>query len=449
MSKSSSTNKLLNTLGFFFQGVPVIFIKSDITLRVDPLLNEYLANYRKSKGEPNYSLDFSNERLCRGYESVITTAHELRHFHDALLSKSLFELFLLQAKRNLYVAQLSKQIRVSPGDLPMRVNEKSLGMSPEAIAFVQEMARLGARYQAWYGEVWSKGCWLGKTTINLKFLLETNGVLSELIHLIVDHGIPAAEEYYENIIFHLPLEYSYLLGYVKDRCGKLLNAISILYITIPFCLYGADNPTEEFASLITKFENNLEGLHGVCNPDSLKECFRNEQSLHDRISKIRLLSSAGEISEPPDFLRLHTIMYECRKTLIHKYVKEFNYNGQVYCERLFELPTPPILFFPDRSGPSQNSIVGVPEGELKRHKTDYYVIRGQGGPLGDSVVLAGLMAVPGSQPSISFGQADWCLASRYFYSRLFENAGILYSDLVDEVYERVFTAHFVDKAEGE
>jgi hypothetical protein len=175
----------------------------------------------------------------------------------------------------------------------------------------------------------------------------------------------------------------------------------------------------------------------------LDECFVDEHTLEERMKNIKLLDSKGETSdEGLEYLHLQKTMYECRRKLIQKYVREFRYGGQLYCENLFELPIPPMLFFPGGRG-INDLTVGVSEREFKSRREEYYVIRGQEGPLGDSLVIAGLKAVPGSQPSIAFEEADWCLANRYFYERLFEKRHVLYSELIDEVYEKIFAEYFI------
>jgi hypothetical protein len=232
MGTDNSSKKFQNTLGFFFGGIPVIFVKGSIALGADPLLNEYLEIWKKSQQEPKSLLDFSNERLCRGFQCVMTMVHELRHFHDALLSRPLFELFVLQAKRNLYVAQLARRIRVDPDELPLRSGQTALRLSSEAIAFFEEIKRVGANYNTRFQEIWDERYLLDKVTINLEQLLETSAILSELLHLMVEHGIEAAEHYYNKLIRFLPSRYNSLLEYFSHKCGNLHDAVVLLSLLL-------------------------------------------------------------------------------------------------------------------------------------------------------------------------------------------------------------------------
>ena len=87
------------TLGLFVHGIPAIFTPITVAMGIDPRLRSYLRFYREGRrGDVTTSVPW-DQQLCEGYELLVAPIHETRHFHDALLSWHLFELFLLCVMR--------------------------------------------------------------------------------------------------------------------------------------------------------------------------------------------------------------------------------------------------------------------------------------------------------------------------------------------------------------
>jgi hypothetical protein len=123
-------------------------------------------------------------------------------------------------------------------------------------------------------------------------------------------------------------------------------------------------------------------VHSVCSAAALQGCFKNEGALERRIQATGLFSFDGPVQvdleklPDPDFaqalIEFYRTVYECRKKLIDKYIGEFNYSPGLYYERLFELPVPPILFYPDVS--AQGGVMGVHEKEFQIRGNPLYKI---------------------------------------------------------------------------
>ncbi len=116
-----------------------------------------------------------------------------------------------------------------------------------------------------------------------------------------------------------------------------------------------------------------------------------------------------------------------------------------YFDKLDKLPIPPLLFYPEEEEAAAGRPLGVYESDLKKGAIRYYVIRGQTEDA-DLFVIAGLVGPAGLQVSVSFDVADMHLLSEYFHWALFERKdkqSILYSTIVDEVYDDIFRRHFI------
>ncbi len=455
MSRAHSQNQLLNTLGFFLQGIPVIFVQTDIALLSHPLIR-YYATVAKQWQEKRHPVpDFSESRLCSGYELAISITHELRHFHDALLSAPLFEMFLQQTIKLIYVIQLPAFLDVHLPTLPISLPPKDRSFSAEARLLLNLIHKHDSLYKAQYREWWLKTCDLDNRRITVRHLLETNAMLGELIHLMVDYGNGAANNYYENVVLNLPEEYSFLLGWFCSAYNDLQVAITVLYVLIPYCLFGRRPAADTFELTVKDCGMDAQKILEMCGPASLMRLFEEGENLESRIAGIdseELKELQAALSKAvfgqkiiEEVFGLHKIMYRCRGELVRKYISEFRYNAQLYCERIDELPSPPVLFFPPGGACTEDVVRGVLESELRQSGIPYRVIYGQRLAREEMVVAAGLRPYCDVPPSISFEAADVHLASRYFYRRLFEAPGVMYSEVLDEVYERLFMETFVNR----
>src|SRR5438093_1140200 len=111
MSTERYRNPLLNTLGFFLQGVPVVFLKTAMVFPQEPEHIDYFRFYQDCMRDRSRNAHFRGQHLMRGCAYFAALMHEVKHFHDALLCRPFFELFLLRSKASWYVAQLARQFR--------------------------------------------------------------------------------------------------------------------------------------------------------------------------------------------------------------------------------------------------------------------------------------------------------------------------------------------------
>ena len=126
MSRHHSDSPLERTLGYFLQGIPVIFIEIETALRSNPHLDAYLNFFQVCEDQQIKDPPLTPQ-LCRGYEHFVTGLHEIRHFHDALLCRPIFEQFLLRNHISWCVAQLVS--RIPPGVERIPIDWKHASLS--------------------------------------------------------------------------------------------------------------------------------------------------------------------------------------------------------------------------------------------------------------------------------------------------------------------------------
>lgn len=452
-------NPLLNALGFFLRGIPVIFVRSDIALRSNNSMLHYLDFYRKCQKNQKYDHSFTDD-LCTGYESFVAPLHEIRHFHDALLSRDLFQLFLLQNEKLWYAFQLIGNLTVGKDDLPLDLNSDSIKRraTAQASVVIDAMRESEARFAARHDELFREPDLLNGKPIYLSHLLETNAVVCELLNLRQVHGEAAAERYYRDKVIPLGAcypQYTMLLEYFTEVYGALTSAMATLYFIISYCLYQYDgHPVKVFCSMARESVTDRDRLLQRCGPQSLQKLFDKEAELEEAVNKVRLVNPLTRVALQPvysdfinDLIDFPRSIYRCRKDLVTTYVNEWKYRADLYFEKLDKLPLPPLLFYPEEEEAAAGRSLGAYESDLKKRAIRYYMIRGQPEDT-DLFVIAGLVDPAGLHASVSFDVADMHLLSEYCRWALFERKDkgrkdILYSTIVDEVYDKIFRKHFI------
>lgn len=443
MSRQRSKLHQQKTLGFFSQGIPVVFLEIGSIFGQNPDVLEYRDFYVAHEGQgqdPGLT-----PALCQGYERSVTALHEIRHFHDALLCRPLFELFLLRNEISWSIAQLIRSLPQDMDRIPINWSDARLTEDHQARLFRELIFAADDAYFSRFEQLNESSMCLGHE-INLDYLVETNAIVTELLQLYKTLGIRSMRDYYGHVVSHLKdPTYTFLLARFCELYGDLVPAVVALYVVIPFCLYSSSNPTLAFCKLMEECKANPNGVHHVCNAATLKRCFRDEGELEQRILDTRLYTSDGpvhiEFDKLPDgefaqaLIEFHRTMYDCRKKLIDRYIGEFNYQPGTYYERFYELPVPPILFYPDVS--AHGEVKGIHEEEFrKRGELIYKIAAYPGETPGGDIIFAGLTTLADTKPAIRFEIADIQLAYWYFYNASFRGKTAVYTRMVDHMYER-------------
>jgi hypothetical protein len=446
-----SAAPLQKTLGYFLQGIPVVFLEIEVALRSHPELRAYL-DFLKKCEEEDVKDPILSPDLCLGYERFATFVHEFRHFHDGLLCTPLFEMFLVRNEVSWCIAQLVSRTPLGVNRIPLDWHDPRLATVGDLSFLKETIFGSDELYFRRYPTLYDSYTLLN-AEVNLDYLIETNAIVAELLQLYSVHGMRSVWSYYQHTIMHLEdQKYTLLITSFERLYGDLLAAITALYFVIPFCLFSSPDPTRTFCEIVKQYQTKPRAMFELCNPANLRYCFRNESVIEDYVDKLTLVNRAGPIhiklEELGQFakglMHFHRTMYRCRKQLINTYIGEFEYRADLYFERMGELPIPPILFYPDVS--VQGTVKGVPEQEFRTRNLPLYKIAAwpSNRPEGE-IVLAGMTSLPGSEPAVTFDVADMQLVYAYFYRAAFQGETSFYTPVVDHMYEQLLREASLEK----
>ena len=447
VTRDPSQNRLLATLGFYMQGLPAIFVRTEIVFVADPNLSHYIVR-AVEKGKP----DFSTDEVLKGCELFLTYSHELRHFHDALLSRPLFKLFMLQNTRLWNITQLPNHLSgLCETDLPFRYGEAiRANVSTFGWFLINQVHKADQAYAEQQRSLYRSRRCLGKLTISLVDLLEANAMVAELLHLSVDHGVPSAEQYYRRGVCQLPPEYNKLLNAFISLADDFLRGLVALQLAVAYCLYGSDDPVARFCRLADEYARGPGGFTDRYNPQAIGQLFDDEAELEEWVNDHRLVCSGpkdevealGNEAWFQEMTRFREHVYAARKALISKYVNEFQMNAADYYHRTNELPLPPVVFWPGDVGPDGQAMV-VAEDILRNLDRELYMIRGGESVRGDQVILAGIAPYMIRTPFVRYEVVDTHMLAYYWYRMLFtKRCSEVYSPVIDNVYEDLFVQRF-------
>jgi hypothetical protein len=427
---------LRRTLGFFRQGIPVLFIKNDAMFRSLNLPDDY-SKLLDEDGSAIPGLAFGDDEVA-AFERFATILHELRHFHDALLCRPLFDKFLLQHKITWYTLQLINRL-ARYRHLPRQIADPLWDRDPGLATLKRLLLDADADLYDRYPELETPSL-IDGDEITLDHLLEASAIATELLHLYSVHGQEAMERYYWKVVTKANGLYHLLARkFVALYDGDITFGASTLYWAVAISLYGSNTPVQRFTSLFSDLRTGQAKIQAVINA-WLLDPFPAEEELKRAVLSEQLqdIESGDPIRVELEFAmeelaHLPRTLYEARRTLIELYVKQYGYRGNEYVEHLHVLPTPPILFYPLEAYNPATIAPAILEADLKNSLIDYYLIASHDDERG-RVALAGLRAVPLTRPCIRFEVVDTILFANFCYGYLFEGREQCYSRGVDEQY---------------
>jgi hypothetical protein len=247
----NSDQTLRRTLGFFRQGIPVLFIKNDAMFRSFDVSDDYF-KLLDEDGGAKPGLTFGDDEVV-AFERFATMLHELRHFHDALLCQPLFDKFLLQQKITWYTLQLINRLaryRYLPRQVTDPIWNRDLGLATLKRMLLDADADLYDRHPELERPLLIDG-----DEVTLDHLLEASAITTELLHLYAVHGQEAMEAYYRKVVAEAD-ELYYLLAkkFVALQGGDITSGVSALYCAVAISLYGSNTPVQRFASLFSDLQ---------------------------------------------------------------------------------------------------------------------------------------------------------------------------------------------------
>src|SRR5216684_1539441 len=181
------------TLGYFLQGVPVVFLETESIFVSNTDVLEYL-KLNEACEQGRIKDPALTPALCRGYERSVAALHEIRHFHDALLCKPLFEQFLVRNEISWCIPQLVRSMPDDMDRIPINWSDSRLSESHHARLFKELIFNADEVYFSKFHELNDSSICLGQE-INLDHLLETNAIITELLQLYKTLGIRSMRNY--------------------------------------------------------------------------------------------------------------------------------------------------------------------------------------------------------------------------------------------------------------
>lgn len=455
MDTAHSDDGASTTLGFFLHGIPAVYVQTEIQFSINRTMSDYVTSAVEGR-----AVDFSKRRTAEAYELFVTPLHELRHFHDALLSPALFKLFIQHSARLLLLLRLPEFLTdLNPHDLPF-VKGKPIpqGINPSASAIIHLIHELDIAYGQEAKVLHKHQTFLGGIPISITHLLEANAVASELFHLIVSHGSTAAECYYAEVIRGLPPVYNILLNTFASIEPDFSRALIALHLAVSHSLYTSEDPVGAFCQFANEYKASLDGFFERHCPPTISRQVRDDRSLEKyidnlKINRIELGASRPnpaimgmEAPEPkeggpwPKWEAFPRLMYDIRSALAAKYLDEFQMDSNKYFRRTDEMPLPPVVFWPSRIG-NIGEVVCISESILGKLGYEWYTIRA--GSEADTVVAGISHWMLRRKSFLNFGFVDVLMLAYYWYCLLFsDKPSVLYHTAIDEVYLDIFRKSF-------
>jgi hypothetical protein len=373
MRQGKASDGLHDTLGFYQNGIPAIFLAADIALGAQPALR----NYRSflAAGPQQFPAGEAGRQLLDGFESSATFIHELRHFHDALLSRSLFLLFVLRTTMNWTVLQvLSRWRHEMPDRLPLELRVAAKRATGELAGLFRSLQRQAAAYKTIEQRFYpAGGLRVGKRVMTTRELLETNAILAELFNIQVAHGERVAERYYHEVARRLGSEYWTLVEEAIVRCGGLQRAMSALHYVVSCSLWMGGNPMETFCELFDALSPAAAKAMARNEGSPLRSIFEDEHVLRRHVADGSIVDLTGhhfDVDQVPEEVRevleLPKVIYDARATLVREFVERAGANPLKYAEGIPGLPVPAVFFYPSAVSKKQGYVNGVAHSSSSR-----------------------------------------------------------------------------------
>ncbi len=440
--KASELNPLRRTFGYFVRGIPVVFLKNDILFRDRDASDDYFRLVADDGGgRPDAPFDHA---AAAAFERFATLFHELKHFHDALLCRPLFEQFLRQNKLTWAVIQIINRL-AKRRHLPSIVNDPIWKTDPELAQLKRIIDDADEDAYNRSPGLYTRAM-IEQQEIELDHLLEASAMTTELLHLYAVHGVDAMERYHAQVVTNTEPLYRFLLErFVALFESDLVRGTDALYCVLGISLFSSDDPVTRLVSLYEALKKDrrilkTEVATWLTNPFPDEGDFAKQVHcdwLVDAASNEPIDRSVLENREFPidELAYLHHTLYRTRRKLIRDYVERAQYRADFYVEHLHEFGAPPILFYPLDVDSASTQVKAMLQSELHTRDIDHFMIAGADGEQG-RLVLAGLRHFPETRSLVSFDVADQILFANFCHRYLFEGAEQLYGPLIDEMYLR-------------
>ncbi|MER7455485.1 hypothetical protein [Micromonospora sp. NPDC126480] len=399
--------RLSGRVGAHLIGVPVIFLRSDVLSRLDP------------QAWPVHGTTGQHPEPDR-LGALATIHHEIRHFHDALLTPFLFHRFLLEVQRNAIGGRVL-------------ASAFARGSTPQADMLNDEERELVARHRRdvrehrrVFADCYATATvdWLG--ALSVSDLLEANAVVTEYQALAPLLGEELLARRWTEWSGTVPTKYTAVVNRLMVPGEPFTRNLRRINRVLMWCLYGAESPLRRFtAATNCAWPGLLDRLCGAPAIErSLRAALRRERyevwQLGDDEATARYYLGARDLV---DYRR----QYE-------EALRGADFRLDGYVESLAATPVPPTCFYADDDMVRTRRVPFVRKADLRTAYGDAYVLGLMRDAARRTTLSAGIIPTPGHRSCVALNRVDTMLAMRYLTQEIFGDQ-VTYSTLLDNLYD--------------
>ena len=420
-------------LGAHFIGLPVIFLRSDVLADLDPDVWDYPdrgndpvpeSDLLKSLGE--HILDWVWQKPDTASKTKsdfavlraqATIPHEIRHFHDALVTPGLFERFVMETQRVHIAAKiLAGMSGRGAGQIdPAHLTREESGL----IRFHRNRT---AEFEAAYAERMRPKPISGLgITADISDLLEADAIVAELFRVSAIEGPRALNAYWKELKTSLPIKYTQLLEYAVPEGRNFTGDLERFQRALITALLSPGNPIDTFNAINSA-------------PERSSDPGRYRRALSIAIQEPPIGHPIFQLRPYPDEAFVHvTEVYSMRLQVLELHART-DLTSLAYDEHLKEFPIPPTCFFADDLMYSAKVLPFVRKADLRRKYGGVFSLYNRRDMTRRTTVSAGLIPTPGYDSALALNRVESMLSFRYISQYLFGDR-ITYAQDIDAAYQ--------------
>lgn len=408
---------------FHTVGIPGIFVRSDILADLDRKIWSF--------GERAAAIDRNGPPVER---NIIL--HEIRHFHDALLSPVLINRYLYETQQH-HIAVLAISYLLKSG--ARMIDEASL---PQQYREWLEFHRVTQKeyeseYSSYKKEVYVETL---SECINYQDLLEASSTITEIFWLKMRKSDQAMQAFCDYCLARLPRKYSWWLRFLEMDPTRMERNLRTIYRGIQLSVYGIDHPVHKFRQLAASglLRADIDPHEAIPDDEIIAEM--EAAAGQDNNKPVLQLFDGTADPESKGFRPICVADLLAVKSRVAKWIMETRFDAISYLEDQSRIVAPPIFFYADDVQLSHKEAPFARRADLTKYYGELFLLHEDRDRLYRTVVDCGIVPAPGYSSFIECRQLDSLLSFKYFSQRLFGER-VSFCPSCDEVYERILTKY--------
>ena len=425
-------------LGSHVIGLPVIFLRSDVLSDLHPDAWDYPYRGLDPTAEEDLLKSLSPDILnwvwqppsppsiesleFAALRAAATIPHEIRHFHDAVITPGLFERYVLEVQRVHISVQILSGLS-SRGTPEIALDH----LNRDETDLLQWHGRQLAEFVLRYADRASPRGVSGTSIVaDMADLLEADAIAAELNRVFAIAGASALDDYWARLQLDLPARYTQLLqrSFAFGGRDSLLAKVERLQQWIISALLSPANPVDAFNAMIEAQEDQpLAPDHGECE-------HRLRLAAQQEFEPIQVF----QLTPYPDDVVVHAAeIFDLRAQVLSGY-SSLGSGSLVYDEHLNQFPVPPACFFADDVMHMSRILPFARKADLRKKYGDVFSLASTRDMTRRTTLSAGLIPAPGYDSAFKLRRAEVMLSFRYMTQFLFGDR-ITYARDIDRAYQ--------------